>query len=787
MQPTASPMSFGAQVTVQEGEARIKLCQEIAVGGKLPQQEMMLDPYRPGKEVVEYSNGFNFVTILGELLAHNRARRLTRIVIEDSTLPENDGTHTSCCESEYIPKMPGLGASELRYLREKQAFHLPAEPHCYEMFKCYFHFAYPFCPVIDRVEFLQSYKMRRYSPFILQAILLNASQYAPTDLLVKCGFPDRLSAQKVYFTRASLLYDLGCERNQLRMLQGSIILGTCVFTYSMDKDFRFWLQNAARIAIKMGLHERDIVDDVDPTIYKLCRRNWWVIYTCDVLTSIMGWKNMRMLDRNECRVESLSEADWDEEHIPPEFSHVISPMRSLEKLFFINFAKLAYIADQCLACLKSQTRIEPHPSLDHVPQPFETWRASVPPLLQVQQHPKNPGDSVLPLTLMATSYRLECILYREMRKRCRPEDEDRQSWASQRLRVSLHELDTLIGRTMVLELQDLLSMGMVSCASTSLALRIESALSDTESEINKSLTHVYIRQGIAFFRQMRDMPTVKESIRLFEWVLKEKGLSSIIGDLADESPKMGKTEIPQAPSGIEHHVEDIQTEDVGDQDLWLDDILGFDFTEKIGLQSDWSIIEMADENIVDAAAPDAASEQAERLESIAIRHRAVLGMQQHLNVDLTRHVLSVGSDHVGDHLTTTTLAGPGAIFPPPFVYKDDTEGALLAFYYLGRKLSGHNGLVHGGVSATLLDECMGRATFPRLTGKIAVTANLQVDYRAPIKVDSVVLVRANVTECEGRKVWVRGVIEDAEEGTVFVEAKGLFIEPKWSASLGKLL
>lgn len=124
------------------------------------------------------------------------------------------------------------------------------------MFKCYFHFAYPFCPVIDRVEFLQSYKMRRYSPFILQAILLNASQYAPADLLAKCGFPDRLSAQKVYFTRASLLYDLGCERNQLRMLQGSIILGTCVFTYSMDKDFRFWLQNAARIAIKMGLHER---------------------------------------------------------------------------------------------------------------------------------------------------------------------------------------------------------------------------------------------------------------------------------------------------------------------------------------------------------------------------------------------------------------------------------------------------------------------------------------------------------------------------------------------------
>ncbi|KAF4985199.1 hypothetical protein FDECE_16740 [Fusarium decemcellulare] len=183
----------------------------------------------------------------------------------------------------------------------------------------------------------------------------------------------------------------------------------------------------------------------------------------------------------------------------------------------------------------------------------------------------------------------------------------------------------------------------------------------------------------------------------------------------------------------------------------------------------------------------ATDDHAKRLQSTAITHPAALEFQKRQGVKATRYVLSVQDEYVEHNLTSTTLAGPDTISPPPFVYADDEAGSLLAFYHLGRRLSGHSGLVHGGISAVLLDECMGRASFPRLDGKIAVTANLTLNYKSPIPVDSIILVRADVTEVQGRKAWVRGVIENAEDGQVLVEATGLYIEPKWAASLSKLL
>ncbi|KAF5627296.1 uncharacterized protein FTJAE_9381 [Fusarium tjaetaba] len=177
----------------------------------------------------------------------------------------------------------------------------------------------------------------------------------------------------------------------------------------------------------------------------------------------------------------------------------------------------------------------------------------------------------------------------------------------------------------------------------------------------------------------------------------------------------------------------------------------------------------------------------QHLASIAASHPATVELQQKIGVEVTRSVLTVREECIQNNPTSTTLAGLDAISPSPFVYKDDTAGHVLAFYHLGHKLSGHSGLVHGGIAAVLLDECMGRASFPRLTGKISVTANLNLNYKSPIKVDSMILIRAEVTAVQGRKAWVRGVIENTEDGAVFVEATGLFIEPKWAASLGKLL
>lgn len=110
--------------------------------------------------------------------------------------------------------------------------------------------------MFDRVEFLESYRSGQYSPFLMQTVLTSAFQYAPDQLVAASGFSSRYEAQDVCQSRATLLYDLGDEISQLRILQGSLVLGTSIHSYTPDKDYRYWLMNAARIAVKMGLHRK---------------------------------------------------------------------------------------------------------------------------------------------------------------------------------------------------------------------------------------------------------------------------------------------------------------------------------------------------------------------------------------------------------------------------------------------------------------------------------------------------------------------------------------------------
>lgn len=87
-------------------------------------------------------------------------------------------------------------------------------------------------------------------------------------------------------------------------------------------------------------------------------------------------------------------------------------------------------------------------------------------------------------------------------------------------------------------------------------------------------------------------------------------------------------------------------------------------------------------------------------------------------------------------------------------------------------------MTHGGVTATIMDENLGRCAlkqFPAMTG---VTANLELNYLKPVVTNSFYVVRAvpekGFTE---RKGWVSGRLETLD-GRVCVEGKGLFVVPK---------
>jgi hypothetical protein len=61
-----------------------------------------------------------------------------------------------------------------------------------------------------------------------------------------------------------------------------------------------------------------------------------------------------------------------------------------------------------------------------------------------------------------------------------------------------------------------------------------------------------------------------------------------------------------------------------------------------------------------------------------------------------------------NNLTAGALQGPGRLALPPLVRArwDESEGFIIV--HVGRGLCGHDGIVHGGLLATLLDEALAR-------------------------------------------------------------------------------
>lgn len=129
--------------------------------------------------------------------------------------------------------------------------------------------------------------------------------------------------------------------------------------------------------------------------------------------------------------------------------------------------------------------------------------------------------------------------------------------------------------------------------------------------------------------------------------------------------------------------------------------------------------------------------------------------------------------------------GPGKVVVPPFHWSEQGGKSMVSISYLGTDLCGHPGIVHGGMLATILDEGLARCCFAALPNKIGMTANLNINYRAPAPAGAFVVLRAKTTKVEGRKAWVEGHLEtlvgEGEKPVILVEASALFIEPRQAA------
>ncbi|MEZ5155354.1 MAG: PaaI family thioesterase [Solirubrobacterales bacterium] len=92
--------------------------------------------------------------------------------------------------------------------------------------------------------------------------------------------------------------------------------------------------------------------------------------------------------------------------------------------------------------------------------------------------------------------------------------------------------------------------------------------------------------------------------------------------------------------------------------------------------------------------------------------------------------------------------------------------------HLDRRHEGAPGFVHGGAIATALDDALGMVLM--VLERPAVTARLEVDFRAPARIDRSYELSAWAERTRGRKLELRATIRDGEAS--IAEAFGLFVE-----------
>lgn len=112
---------------------------------------------------------------------------------------------------------------------------------------------------------------------------------------------------------------------------------------------------------------------------------------------------------------------------------------------------------------------------------------------------------------------------------------------------------------------------------------------------------------------------------------------------------------------------------------------------------------------------------------------------------------------------------------PPLTITQEPEGRAWADFHLGAAYEGPPGLVHGGVSALILDQLAGEAA--AAGGSPGMTGTLTLRYRRGTPLGDL---RGEcwIEKVDGVKTTVKGHLQDAEGVTV--EAEGIFILPRWA-------
>ena len=100
-------------------------------------------------------------------------------------------------------------------------------------------------------------------------------------------------------------------------------------------------------------------------------------------------------------------------------------------------------------------------------------------------------------------------------------------------------------------------------------------------------------------------------------------------------------------------------------------------------------------------------------------------------------------------------------------YKD---GIASSSFSLSNHYEGYNNIIHGGIVAAVLDEAMAKAILHKNIK--AVTANLNIDYKKPLKPEDLYIVEGSITVIRKKIILAQALIFDGN--TIYAQADAKF-------------
>lgn len=103
---------------------------------------------------------------------------------------------------------------------------------------------------------------------------------------------------------------------------------------------------------------------------------------------------------------------------------------------------------------------------------------------------------------------------------------------------------------------------------------------------------------------------------------------------------------------------------------------------------------------------------------------------------------------------------------------DEEKKTLKTTFVATPTFQGWDGIVHGGIVSTLLDEAMAKLVYE--LGYQSVTASLEIKFKKPAPILEPLLVYGEITEVNRRVVRAKARVTK-ENGTLLAEGKSTFI------------